>query len=101
LKANARANRRRTARAYGPQRSVFSLRGLFGARLRKLARAKDLRARIAALLALIHNAEAHIAFEARRLAHGFTHRLGGVPRAAFIAEALCFAAFALEAANTS
>ena len=60
-------------------------RSVFGARLRKLARAKDPRAIIAALLMLLQNAEAHALRLARRLRNGLARRLGGFalePRAA-------------------
>jgi hypothetical protein len=102
LKGGLRAKPPRRERRFGPKRrSGHNARRLFGARLRKSVKARDLRAKIAALLALAHDPEAHVADAARRLSRGFTRWYGGVPRLAFVAQALCFAAASLDAANTS
>jgi hypothetical protein len=108
LKAGARTKPPRKQRAHGPPaKKVHNLRRLFGARLRKLIRAKnsqgrDLRAKISALLAVLQNAEKHIARAVRRLPRGFYRRVGGAPREAFIVEALGFApCVVINSADTS
>jgi hypothetical protein len=60
-------------------------RAVFGARLRRLVKARDPRALIAELLMLLQEADAHAKRLVRRLKNGFTRRRGGFalePRAA-------------------
>jgi hypothetical protein len=58
-------------------------RQIFGVRLRKLAKAKDPRAKIAALLALLETAEAESRRFARRMSKGLNRRRGGILQSAF------------------
>jgi hypothetical protein len=69
-------------RAGGPPstESAHHMRRLFGARLRKLSKAGDPRARIAALASMLNNLNAHAARLARRLKSGLTRRVGGFKR---------------------
>jgi hypothetical protein len=60
------------------------LRTVIGSRLRRLVRARDLRARIAAILMLLQNAEQEAARFAKRLRCGLMRRRGGVPKSAFV-----------------
>jgi hypothetical protein len=62
------------------KRPPHMMRMIIGSRLRRLARAKHLGARISALLALLQNAEAEIARLAKRMRLGLTRRRGGVKR---------------------
>jgi hypothetical protein len=83
-------------------RPAHFMRSLIGARLRKLCRAKDLRAKISALLALIEHAEAEIARFTRHIKSGLSRRRGGVPRSAFKTTILAAApAMLLCGADTS
>jgi hypothetical protein len=77
-------------------------RSAIGARLRKLVRARDLRARIAALLMLLQNAEKEIARIAQRLKHGLSRRRGSVALASFDQKAVPTAPrIALSKCNSS
>ncbi len=66
-------------KAGGPPRHARKhlKRSVFGARLRKLAKARDPRTLIMALLNLLEHAEKHAARLARRLRNGLARRLGG------------------------
>lgn len=105
LKAHARTRPHKHPRRFGKthKRCANLKRAFLGARLRKLAKAKhDPRARIAALLMLIQNAETEIARFARRIQSGLTRRLGGVALCTLIGEASAPAPRAVIAiANTS
>lgn len=83
-----------------PQSKTF--RALFGARLRRLARGRDPRAKIAALLVLLRDADRESARFARRFKNGFTRRIGGFVPAQKPARLLRAApVFALRGADTS
>lgn len=76
-----------------------AFRALFGVRLRRLARARDVRARIAALLMLIANVAKEAARFARRIRNGLTSRLGGFVREsadAIVWVAPCFSALCAD-----
>ena len=89
LKASARTPKdtrlaqRKRMRVPRKNLHISAIRQLFGSRLRMLTRRRDLRAKISALLALLHNVEREIARFARRLRKGLTRRCGGVPLSAF------------------
>jgi flagellar biosynthesis protein FliQ len=64
-----------------PRRAQYaSYRAIFGSRLRRLTRARDLRAKIVALLNLLNEIDVHAARLARRFASGLVRRIGVIKR---------------------